>query len=146
MSRFRNVAGATFALGAFLMIAPAAQADTIKLTSTLSGKNEVPPVQTPASGGADMTFDTATRTLSWTVTFQGLSAELRAAHFHGQASMTENAPIVVPIATRDAKSPVKGSKVLTPEQGEALLAGRWYINVHTATHPPGEIRGQVVRQ
>jgi len=146
MFRLRNAAGAMFALGALLVLAPAAQADTIKLAATLSGKNEVPPVQTPADGSAEMTLDTASRTLTWTVTFQGLSAELRAAHFHGQASMTENAPIVVPIAKRDDKSPFKGSKVLTPEQVEALLAGRWYINVHTATHPPGEIRGQVVRQ
>jgi hypothetical protein len=146
MPKFRHAAVAAFVLGALLGVAPAAQAEMIKLAATLSGKNEVPPVQTAATGSAEMTLDTATHTLSWTVTFQGLSAELRAAHFHGQASVTENAPIVVPIAKRGDASPVKGSKVLTPEQAEALLAGRWYINVHTATHPPGEIRGQVVRQ
>jgi len=146
MIRLGHAAGAALAFVALLSVAAAAQAETIKLTSTLSGKNEVPPIETPAGGGAEMTLDTATHTLSWTVTFQGLSAELRAAHFHGQASVTENAPIVVPIGKRGDKSPLKGTKVLTPEQAAALLAGRWYINLHTATHPPGEIRGQVVRQ
>lgn len=146
MSRSRHLASAAFVLGALLTLAPAAHAEMIKLAAALSGKNEVPPIQGPAAGNAEVTLDTATHTLTWTVTFDGLSGELRAAHFHGQASVTENAPIVVPIAKRGDKSPLRGSKVLTPEQQAALLAGRWYINVHTAAHPPGEIRGQVVKQ
>ena len=146
MTMLRKAVGAICALGALLLIAPPAQAEIVKLTATLSGKNEVPPIVSPASGKADITVDTATRTLTWLVTYQGLTAEFRAAHFHGQASVTENAPIVVPIGKLGDKSPLKGSKVLTPEEMAALLAGRWYINIHTPTHPPGEIRGQVVRQ
>ena len=146
MTMLRKAAGAMLALGALLLIAPLAHAEIIKMTATLNGKSEVPPIQTPASGKADVTVDTATRTLTWVVTYQGLTAEFRAAHFHGQASVTENAPIVVPIGKRGDKSPLKGSKVLTADQMAALLAGRWYINIHTPTHPPGEIRGQVVRQ
>jgi hypothetical protein len=141
----RHIAGATIAFAAFLLVAPPAQAEAIKLTAALNGKSEVPPIRSAASGNADMTLDTTSRMLSWTVAFHGLSGELRAAHFHGQASVTENAPIMVPIGKRGDKSPLKGSKVLTPGQMAALLAGRWYINIHTAAHPPGEIRGQVVR-
>jgi hypothetical protein len=142
----RHVAGATIAFAAFLLVAPPAQAETIKLTAALSGKSEVPPIQSAASGNADMTLDTTSRMLSWTVAFHDLSGELRAAHFHGQASVTENAPIMVPIGKRGDKSPLKGSTVLTPGQMAALLAGHWYINIHTAAHPPGELRGQVGRQ
>ncbi|HJY16032.1 MAG TPA: CHRD domain-containing protein, partial [Xanthobacteraceae bacterium] len=39
---------------------------------------------------------------------------------------------------------IKGEATLTPEQAQQLSAGELYINVHTAAHPGGEIRGQVM--
>ena len=42
-----------------------------------------------------------------------------------------------------AASPIKGEATLTDAQAADLLAGRWYVNVHTRAHPGGEIRGQV---
>jgi hypothetical protein len=70
------------------------------------------------------------------------------AHFdrplHGPQQ--ENASVVIPIANTGDASPFKGSATLTPEQAEALLAGRWYVNIHTPAHPPGEIRGQVLKK
>jgi hypothetical protein len=36
-----------------------------------------------------------------------------------------------------------GSAILTDAQEQQLLAGQWYVNIHTAAHPDGEIRGQV---
>ncbi len=42
-------------------------------------------------------------------------------------------------------SPVSGQATLTDAQAADLLAGRWYINLHTAANPGGEIRGQVTR-
>ena len=33
---------------------------------------------------------------------------------------------------------------LTPEQAKQFSDGEWYVNVHTQSHPAGEIRGQVV--
>ena len=146
MTMLRNAAGAMLALGALLLIAPPANAETIKLPSMLDGRKEVPPIQSTAGGPAAMTLDTATRLFTWAVSFKGLSGGLRAAHFHGPASATENAPIVIPIGKLGDKSPLAGSKVLTPDQATDRLAGRWYINIHAAAHPPGEIRGQVVKQ
>ena len=43
-------------------------------------------------------------------------------------------------------SPFRGTAHLTDEQAGQLLDGQWYINIHTAAHPDGEIRGQVLRQ
>jgi hypothetical protein len=49
---------------------------------------------------------------------------------------------VVPI--EEFASGSEGSAELTQEQAEQLMAGKWYVNVHTANNPAGEIRGQVV--
>ena len=33
-----------------------------------------------------------------------------------------------------------------PQQAAELMAGKWYVNVHTLAHPGGEIRGWMVVQ
>jgi hypothetical protein len=81
--------------------------------------------------------------LSWTIRFSDLSGPVTAAHFHGPAMPGENAPPVVPISGRNLASPIQGSAVLTPEQAADFLAGKWYLNLHTAAHPDGELRGQI---
>jgi hypothetical protein len=40
-------------------------------------------------------------------------------------------------------SPIVGTANLNDGQIGDLRAGLWYINVHTAQYPKGEIRGQV---
>jgi hypothetical protein len=39
---------------------------------------------------------------------------------------------------------VSGSAIIDNFQAADLLAGLWYINIHTQVHPGGEIRGQVM--
>ena len=111
----------------------------------LTGAQQVPSVETPAKGSADLTYDPATRVLTWTVTYSGLSAPATMAHFHGPAAAGKNGPVAIWISVKDASvnSPVKGQATLTQEQAQQFSAGEWYINVHTQAHPGGEIRGQV---
>jgi CHRD domain len=124
----------------------AANAASENFKVDLTGAQQVPPVETPAKGSADLTYDPATRMLTWTVTYTGLSAPATMAHFHGPAAAGKNGPVAIWISVKDASvdSPVKGQATLTPEQAQQFSAGEWYINVHTSAHPGGEIRGQVV--
>ena len=89
-----------------------------------------------------MSYDTTSKNLTWTITYSGLTGDATAAHFHGPADTNKTAGIAVPI-TGDLKSPVKGSATLMDAQAADLLADRYYLNIHTAAHRPGEVRGQV---
>ena len=112
----------------------------------LTGAQQVPPVETSGKGSADLTYDPATRALTWNVTYSGLSGPATMAHFHGPAAAGKNGPVVIWLAAKGASadSPIKGEATLTPEQAEQFTSGMWYVNVHTAANPKGEIRGQVV--
>jgi CHRD domain len=112
------------------------------MSASLSGAAEVPPVAGSGSGTVEASFDAKTNMLNWTVTYTGLSGPATAAHFHGPAMPGANAGVVVPI-TGALASPIKGSAVLTAAQAADLMAGKWYVNVHTAANPGGEVRGQV---
>jgi hypothetical protein len=131
-------------LGTVLAIgfATAASAATMQFTAALDGKSEVPPKTGSGFGNVLATLDTNTKTLSYTLTFQGLSGPATAAHFHGPAAEGANAGVAVPIA-KDPASPVTGNATLTDAQMADLEAGKWYANVHTAANPGGEIRGQM---
>jgi CHRD domain-containing protein len=89
-------------------------------------------------------LDTASKTLTWTVTYSGLGGPATAAHIHGPAAPGANAGVLVPF-NGDLASPIKGSATLTDAQISDLEAGKWYVNIHTAANKSGEIRGQLVR-
>ena len=127
-----------------LGVMPAALAETVTFNLELKASNEVPPNSSKATGTAEVTFDTVTKTLTWTVTYSGLSGPAIGAHFHGPAEAAKVAGIVLPFRGNIA-SPIKGSATLTDAQAADLLAGRWYINIHTDLNPGGEIRGLVIR-
>lgn len=122
----------------------AAFADTVELKADLEPSSEVPPRVSHGHGMLNATFDTSTQSLQWTVTYEGLSGPVTAAHFHGPAPVGQNAKVQVPIAKGALASPIKGSVALTEQQVTDLMAGQWYFNVHTAQNPMGEIRGQVL--
>ncbi|MBX6324060.1 MAG: CHRD domain-containing protein [Rhodospirillaceae bacterium] len=113
------------------------------LAARLDGASEVPANFTYARGAVQATYDPATRTLAWTVTYDNLTGEVKAAHFHGPAAEGENAGVQVDIGAGGLASPMQGSATLTDAQAADLLAGRWYVNVHSSTYPDGEIRGWV---
>jgi hypothetical protein len=111
----------------------------------LSGAQQIPPVTSPGSGTANFTLDPATGTLTWSITFSGLSSGATMAHLHN-GTAGKNGPPVLWLSTRGTppSSPITGSATLTPAQAAQLKAGQWYVNVHSKDHPAGELRGQVV--
>jgi hypothetical protein len=122
------------------MVAP--RAETIHYKATLTGAAETPPTDSKGTGTLVATFDPATRKLTWTVDYSGLTGPAIAAHFHGPAPVGKAAPIEVPLKPPLA-SPMKGSAILTPTEAKNLTDGMMYFNIHTAEHKPGEIRGQM---
>jgi hypothetical protein len=127
-------------LAAMALAAPA-RAEMVHLKANLTGAQEVPAKTTTGKGEALATLDTATKLLSYTVEYLDLSGPATAAHIHGPAAAGANAGVLVPFAS--AASPISGSATLTDAQVTDLMAGKMYVNVHTAANPAGEIRGQL---
>ncbi len=93
----------------------------------------MPPVETGGTGTADLTYDRATRIVTWKIPYSGLSSATTMAHFHGPAKPGENAPALIWLSVQGSPpaNPITGSATLTPEQAQQFSAGAWYINVHT---------------
>jgi hypothetical protein len=126
------------------MFGPAALAESVAFKADLKAATEVPPVESKGAGTLTATYDTASKSLNYTVNYSGLSGDATAAHFHGPAPAGQNAGVVVPV-TGSAASPIKGTATLNDAQVADLMAERWYFNIHTAANKGGEIRGQVVK-
>lgn len=118
---------------------PASQ--VVLLTAQLNGAQEVPPTPGGGTGQGEFRFNKDTRELTYQVTYSGLSGPATGGHIHGPAAAGANAGVVVPFA--NPNSPISGKATLNPTQAGDLLAGLYYVNVHTAAFPGGEIRGQL---
>ncbi len=125
--------------------AGAAEAKPLSFAVSVSGANAVPPLKTAGTGTAQLTYDPATRVVTWSIAYKDLSSPATMAHFHNGAA-GKNGPVVIWLTTKGVPptSPIKGRATLSAAQAKAFLAGDWYINVHSQAHPAGEIRGQVI--
>jgi len=130
------------ALTVAIGVAGPAKAEVVNLKATLNANSEVPPNSSKGTGTVTATYDTASKKLSWKGNYSGLSGPATAAHFHS-GETGKNGAVAVPIVPNT--SPFEGSATLTDAQTAELLAGRWYVNVHTETNKGGEIRGQVTK-
>lgn len=128
-----------------LVAAGTAQAQTLHFNFVIEGAQEVPPVNTGGVGVGDVFLNTQTNEISWNIGFTQLTGAPTGAHFHGPAPFGSNAGIQFDIgAVSGLVSPMIGATTLSAAHAANLLAGLWYVNIHTARHPGGEIRGQVV--
>ncbi|MFO7537398.1 MAG: CHRD domain-containing protein [Chloroflexota bacterium] len=117
----------------------------------MSGEQEVPPVDTDASGNAVLALTPDTGTLYYRLMVSDIMT-ITQAHIH-LAPMGQNGGVVHwlydvtgqmgPGGDFDPDNPVAGSLTLTTTEVFDLIAGDYYINVHTTAHPAGEIRGQI---
>jgi hypothetical protein len=122
----------------------------VTFKATLSGDQEAPPVQSNGTGTGTFTLKADATELTFEFTASGLSGPVIASHFHKGAigvagavlfeitdTITENADGTL---TASGTWPVNASDVT------ALLDGNVYVNLHTADHTLGEIRGQLLEQ
>jgi hypothetical protein len=157
MRRVVVMLAVTVFLGA---IAGAAQAQTVRFTATLSGADETPGVLTGAFGNASVRLDMATQTVSWSIDVFNLPSGLTNAHFHvGGPDIAGPTVVNIPFTANVSNDfNLSGSATAANlnargDQGirswddflQALQGGQTYINVHSAVHGGGEIRGQVTR-
>jgi len=141
--RIRTLLTTTAALAACLALAPGAHAQTKTLHADATTAQEVPPVMGGGAAKGTFMLNPATKELTWTVTYSGLSGDAGAAHIHGPAAPGQNAGVVVNLAPNGAKSPITGKATLTDAQIADLVAGKDYLNIHTAANKSGEVRGQI---
>ena len=140
----------TVALASLLVIAAGAYADT-GFVATLSGVCENPANASPATGTAFFVLNTAGTTISYNVTYSGLTTPRTASHIHAASCCGVNSGIQLPIA---AAGPTADNIVGSGPVNATLLAAltsscvggttQAYVNVHSTQFPGGEIRGQLV--
>ena len=112
--------------------------------ATMVPGEEVPPAtDSQGKGTAEVHIDTTTNEITWKVTYSGLTGPATAGHVHGPAGKGQNAGVVVPFPNVAGVTSAEGKAKLTPTQYGDLAAGLYYVNIHTAKHPGGEIRGQL---
>ena len=124
----------------------------------LSGAQETPAVPSTALGSMDVFYSKETRILTYTVRWSGLTGAVAAMHIHGLGPIGYAAGV---IQTFPVASIVRCPTFLLSTCGsysgtlladgfavkeQDILNGVYYVNIHTATYPGGEIRGQIVFQ
>ena len=118
----------------------------------LTGAQEVPPVATAATGEGTAVVSADGATITYIVTYTGLSGAVTAAHIHTGASGVAGG-VILPLTAGPspmvgtltaANFSASGAITTFAEAVTALRAGTTYFNLHTAANPGGEIRGQIV--
>jgi len=143
----------SLSMAAFIFVSGACTSDKLNdeiytATLPLSGLQEVPQRQTSGNGTMDLVYNKELRTLSYTVRWNSLTGPVAQAHIHGTAQRGVNAPVLQDWTSSISKTVAgtyTGSVLIDGVvfKEEDLFLGRYYVNIHTAQFPGGEIRGQI---
>jgi hypothetical protein len=106
---------------------------------SLSGAEEVPPLSVPGSGSGSFRV-AEDGALSGSVTTRDVPGTM--AHIH-RGAKGANGPVIVPLDKNGDTYSVPAGRKLTSAQIEDLKKGLLYVNVHSAKHKGGEVRGQL---
>jgi hypothetical protein len=132
-------AGAVLLLGGFAR--PALAAEPLTLTARLTGAAEVPPVSTHGTGQAVVVINAERTELRYRITYQGLSGPVRLAAFCIGWSTSD---VVCPFIGSElplGRSPLVGTRAIVGIQAQNWVSGQAWVQLVTAAHPQGEIRG-----
>jgi hypothetical protein len=127
-------------LVAAVLVAAGGFAVAAELKVTLTGAEETPPVTTSASGTGSISI-AADKTVRGTIKTTGMEGTV--AHIHVGAPGQSGPPIITLEKGADGAWSVPAGSKLTDEQYASFKAGQLYVNVHSAEHKAGEIRGQL---
>jgi len=122
------------------------QATTIQIRTVMNAAQEVPsPTGAVSSAGgtfsATVTKSDTGASISWQMSFTGLTGDAIAAHIHTGAVGTPG-PVVLALCG-PCSTPASGTGTVPQAVLDAIQAGTAYVNVHTVTNKGGEIRGQL---
>lgn len=120
--------------------------DKLLISARLDGSQEVPAVSTNAAGVASFVINATRDSICVNISVTGLSGPITGAHVH-EGDMGVSGPVLINLS-----SFVNGNRIMTVLTGTAVstaniskfLSGKFYVNVHTAANPNGEIRGQLM--
>lgn len=137
ISKARRVHGLIAAAALLVGLGSAVAAD-VKVH--LVGSEETPPVTTTATGDGTITIG-ADKSVSVSIKTHGIEGTV--AHIHLGAPGVAGPPIVTLVKAADGSWSAPAGSKLTDEQYASFKTGNLYVNVHSAAHPPGEIRAQL---
>ena len=124
-----------------------AQQQSQTFTAKLTGNNEVPPVNTPATGMAQFQLSSDGKELNYDLSATNLNGFMMA-HVHQGKAGENGPPVTTPlslgkgkITSSDLQGPLAGKQI--SDLVNIMKSGGVYVNVHTQQNQNGEIRGQI---
>jgi CHRD domain len=125
----------------------AQQQSSPTFTAELTGKNEVPPVNTQATGVAQFQLSADGKEINYDLSARDLNGFMMA-HIHQGKAEENGQPITSPlsigkgkITSTDLQGPLAGKQI--SDLVNIIKNGQAYVNVHTDQNQNGEIRGQI---
>jgi glucose/arabinose dehydrogenase len=130
----------------FFRLSDTSRQPGIPFSVSMSGAAERPPTGSAATGSGFLSLDG--NTLIFNIRYSGLSGAATAAHIHGATNTSGSVGIQIDLAPFNnggfgTSGSLSGMVIISDAQKAMILAGRTYVNVHTASNPSGEIRGQI---
>jgi len=132
----------------FVIIHLSVNATVFPINVTFSGSQETPANASAGTGTFVGTYNDATDSLIYTITFSGLSANVIAAHFHAAPPGIAAGVLIgrAGFPTGVISGSFTDTLVLTASQEDSLKRGLFYFNIHTTALTAGEIRAQIFLQ
>jgi hypothetical protein len=145
------VSALVFAILSSLVVAQqsvyAQQQSPQTFTAKLTGKDEVPSVNTQATGMAQFQLSSDGKDMNYDLSATNLNGFMMA-HIHQGKAGENGQPLTAPlsigkgkITSSDLQGPLAGKQI--SDLVDIVNNGQAYVNVHTDKNQNGEIRGQI---